>query len=119
MNWGYHFSKKALLWAASMMRRKNPDGKEAEVKPYTQDEVDELLKKHGVKLDNNKGYDAAYVATMVRADMWGSSIDDEQHLCKHIKDVLDDVDGSPDDVFFCWYMKMVKKGVPILWEEII
>lgn len=119
MNWGWHFSKKALMWAASMMRKKTPDGKETEVRPYTQDEVDEMLKKLNVKVENNKGYDAAYVATMVRADMWGSSIEDELHLCKHIKDVLDDADGTPDDVFFCWYMKMVKKGVPILWEEII
>lgn len=119
MNWGWHFSKKALQWAASLMRKKNTEGKLVEVKPYTQDEVDELLRKNNVKIENNRGYDAAYVATMIRADMWGSSIEDEIHLCKHIKDVLDDPDGSGDDVFFCWYMKMVKKGVPVLWEEII
>lgn len=119
MNWGWHFSKKAFMWAASLMRKNNPEGRSVEVKPYTQDEVDELLRKNDVKIENSRGYDAAYLATMVRADFWGSSIEDEQHLCKYLKNVLDDPDGSGEDVFFCWYMKMVKKGVPIMWEEII
>lgn len=118
-NWGYHFSKKAYQWATSMMRKKDDSGNMVEVKPYTQDQVDEMLKKYGIRLDNNKGYDAAYLASMVKADMWGSSIEDELHMCRYLKDVLDDPDGTDQAVFMDWYFKMIKKGIPVLWEEIM
>lgn len=118
-NWGYHFSKKAYQYAVSLMRKKGADGKLVEVKPYTQDEVDDLLKRNNVKLTNCKGYDAAYLASMIKADYWGSSIEDEAHLAKHVKDVIDDVDGTDEIVFMDWYFKMIKKGIPIMWEEIL
>lgn len=118
-NWGYHFSKKAYQWAVSLMKKKSADGREIDIKPYTLEEVNDLLNRNNIKIKNFNAYDAAYLASMVKADMWGSSIEDELHLARHLKDVLDDVDGTDEDVFCCWYMKMIKRGIPIIWEEII
>lgn len=118
-NYGWHFSKKAYQWATSMMTKKDSNGKDVEVKAKTQDEVDELLKKFNIKLKNNKGYDAAYYASMIMADMWGSSIEDEIHMAKQIKDVLDDPDGGEGKVFRHWYSDMIEAGVPIIWEDLM
>lgn len=119
MNYGYHFSKKAYQWAVSMMKKKDANGKLTDIQPKTMDEVDDMLRKNNVKLKNNKGYDAAYLASLVMADMWGSSIEDEAHLAKYLKDTLDDVDGGEEKVFRHWYSDMIEKGIPILWEEIM
>lgn len=102
-----------------MMTKKDSNGKDVEVKAKTQDEVDELLKKFNIKLKNNKGYDAAYYASMIMADMWGSSIEDEIHMAKQIKDVLDDPDGGEGKVFRHWYSDMIEAGVPIIWEDLM
>lgn len=102
-----------------MMTKKDANGKDVEVKPKTQDEVDDMLRRLGIKIKNNKGYDCAYLASMVMADMWGSSIEDEIHMAKYIKDVLDDPDGGEEKAFRHWYSDMIEKGIPILWEEIM
>lgn len=118
-NWGYHFSKKACEWAISLMRKRSADGREVEIKGYTLEEVNDMLNRNNIKINNFVAYDAVYLASMIKADYWGSSIEDELHMARHIKDVLDDVDGSEDSVFCCWYMKMIKTGTPVLWEEIM
>lgn len=82
-------------------------------------EVDELLKVYGVKLENNTLYDYVYVANMCKADFLGSSVPDEGHLCKYVKDVIDDVDAYDGIVFNRWYADMCRSGVPIDWEEMI
>lgn len=73
----------------------------------------------GSKLENNTLYDYVYVANMCKADFLGSSVPDEGHLCKYIKDVIDDVDAYDGIVFNRWYADMCRSGVPIDWEEMI
>lgn len=118
-NNGWHFSKKAFQFAVSKMRKKSPNGDEEKVKPYTMEEVDDILTRNNVNLRNDNGYDKVYVATMIRADYWGSSISDEQHLAKHIKDVLDDPDGGEEKVFRHWISDMSEKSVSIPWIDIL
>ena len=119
-HYGWHFNKKAFDFAVSLMKKKGTSDKLEKLSdPYSKDQVDELLKKQGINLENNIGYDAAYVANMIKADMWKSSIEDEAHLAKHIKDMVDDPDGSDGDVMFCWYAKMLRKGMPVYWEDIL
>ena len=117
---GWHFGKKASDFAASCMKRRNPVTKMDEpIKPYTKEEVDEILKKHNVKLENNQLYDYVYIANKAKADYWGSSISDEQHLALHIKDEIDDVDRKEGVIMKMWYAMMYGNGKVIPWYELI
>jgi len=56
---------------------------------------------------------------MCKADYLGSSIVDDLHLAKYIKDTIDDVDGYDGIAFNRWYADMCRKGIVINWEEMI
>ena len=83
--YGWHFSKKMCEWAVGNMKVEK-NGKKEKLEAMKKDEVEELLKKFGVKLENDKGYDCVYVANMAKADYFKSSITDEAHLALFIKD---------------------------------
>ena len=113
---GRHFNRKLFEFATSLMKT----GKDKQpLKVITKKELDEILKVYGVKLDNNVLYDYVYVANMCKADFLGSSIPDEGHLCKYVKDVIDDVDAYDGVVFNRWYADMCRSGIPIDWEEMM
>lgn len=114
-NYGYHISKPMYLWAVSMMRDRNGN----KARAMTKDEADKLLESHGVVINHNKAYDVPYVLTMARMDYLGSSLADEAHLAKYVKDYLDDVDGSPTRAFDEFYVNTIAKGIPINWEDMI
>lgn len=119
-NNGFSFSKKACEWAISQMKKENPaTKKEEKIEPWTKDQVEEMLKKYNVVLENNVGYNHVYVANMLKADMFKSSISDEQHLALGIKDIIDDPDASPRLVFKKWVTHMDDSGIPIDWAEIL
>ena len=117
-NYGCHFNKKLCCEAVSRMYS-IINGKKEYIKPYTKEEVTEMLEAYGVKVNNNKLYDAVYVANMCKADFLGSSVPDEQHLCLYVKDVIDDVDGYDGLVFNRWYADMCRSGIVIDWESMI
>lgn len=119
MHYGEHFSKKAAMFAISIMKKKNASGVEESIKPMSMDAIDELLTKCGVKLKNDIAYDKVYLAAKCDADYLGSSIPDEQHKAKYIKDVLDDEDGYDGMPFVEWYHKVLHKGIPVMWEDIM
>lgn len=116
---GRHFNHKMCDFAVSQMTKIGSNGKEEKVTPLARNQVDSILEKYGVKLKNNELYDYVYVANMCKADFYGSSIKDEQHLALYIKDVIDDADGYDGLVFNRWYADTVRKGVPIDWEAMI
>ena len=64
-------------------------------------------------------YDHVYVANMCKADFLGSSVVDENHLAKYVKDVIDDDDAYDGIVFNRWYADMCRKGIAIDWENMI
>lgn len=111
---GPHFNSKLLKFALSKMKVRNDD-----FVPYTKDQVDFMLKAYNIKLDNNQLLDYVYVANMAKADFIGSSISDEQHLVKYIKDVIDDFDAYDGIVFNRWYADMCYMGIVIDWEQMI
>lgn len=84
------------------------------INPYTKETVENLLKANNIKLDNEVGYDAVYVANMAKADFYGSSISDDMHLAKFIKDYLDDPDGYEGIVFTRFYADCIGSGTPII-----
>lgn len=118
--YGWHFSKKLCDWAVGNMKRINPvTGKVERMQMMTKEEIDELLKKQGVVLDNCRGYDYVYVANMAKADYWKSSIDDDAHLAKFVKDYLDDYDGYDGIALTRFYADCIGNGTPIVWEDMI
>lgn len=116
---GWHFNKKMCDWAVSKMYKLNVAKRKEYIKPYTKDDVENLLKTHGLKLDKDSGYDAVYVANMAKADFYGSSISDDAHLAKFIKDYLDDPDGYDGIVFTRFYADCIGSGTPIMWEDML
>lgn len=119
-NYDYSFSRKACEFAVSLMRKDNPVTKKVErIEPWSREQVDEMLKRYNIVLENNIGYNYVYVANMVKADFFKSSITDEAHVAMAIKDIIDDADASPYAVFLCWMAKMDAMGEPIEWSELI
>ena len=118
--YGFHFNKKMYEFAVSMMEKwDTATGKMVKVTPYTPDEVKALLASYNVKIDSNDIYDAAYIATMVRADFWGSSIEDEQHLVLYVKDVLCDPDGYEGMPLHRFIADCNALGIVIFFERMI
>lgn len=109
--YGQHFNKKLCDFAVSKMKH----GKTS----MTKDKVDELLKNHNIKLENNELYDYVYVCNMGNNDFMGSSILDDRHLAMYVKDVIDDKDGYDGIVFNRWYADTVTLGIPVEWEEML
>ena len=64
-------------------------------------------------------YDYVYAATMAKADYLDSTIEDDLHLARYIKDTIDDVDASSETTFRRWMATMIGNGIPIDWCEII
>jgi len=111
---GPHFSERLCDFAVSQMMR---DGKP--IKPFTKEEVENMLKTNGITLKNNALYDHVFVANMGKADYLGKSIANEKNLAMYIKDVIDDEDGYDGVPFNRWYADMSRKGKPIDWNEFL
>ena len=117
--YGMNFSKKLYEFAVSNMRRESADGKMEKVKPMSADELKSLLSKHNIEIEHNDLYNALYLAAMVKADYWGSSIEDEEHLAKYIEDTLCDVDAAEGQVFARYLADCSVGGCIIMWDEMI
>ena len=115
---GPHFNRKLCEFAASRMYRMVGE-KETPITPFTKEEVVAMLRSHGISLKNNQLYDFVYVADMCKADFLGSSIVDNAHLSRYVKDVIDDVDAPDGLIFNRWYADMCYKGIAIDWEEML
>lgn len=115
--YGMHFNRKLCDFAISRMRKKDKvSGNMVKVVPMTVSELKSVLEENKVEIDDSCIYDAMYLAAMVKADYWGSSIEDEEHLAKYIKDVLGDEDGY-EGLVFCRYIGDCNAmGTVIQWD---
>lgn len=116
--YGCHFNKKLCDEAVSRMYR-IVNGRKEPLKPYTKEQVDNLLQSNGIRLDRNRMYDHVYVANMCAADFLGRSVPTEQHLAKYIKDVIDDPDATEGYVFNRWYADCMFMDYPVEWEDML
>ena len=115
--YGLHFNRKLCDTAVGMMRKKDKaTGKMVRITPMTLNELKPILDENGVELEESCVYDALYLANMVRADYWGSSIEDEEHMAKYIKNVLCDPDGYEGIVFCRFLGDCNAKGTVIHWD---
>ena len=89
------------------------------IAPITKEALDLLLAKNGIELDNKFGYDYVFVANMCKADYLGSSVPDEAHLAKFVKDYVDDYDGYEELPMTRFYADTIGKGIPIIWEDML
>ena len=113
--YGWHFSKKLCNFAVSNMRKDSGE----RIAPITKEALDLLLAKNGIELDNKFGYDYVFVANMCKADYLGSSVPDEAHLAKFVKDYCDDPDGYAELPMTRFYADTIGKGIPIIWEDML
>ena len=117
---GAHFNGKLCRWAVERMQVKDDmTGKKKKLEAWGYEETEEMMKRNGVEVKNNIGYDLCYTANMLKADFYKKSITDEQHLCMHIKLYLDDVDGDPCRAFDEFYATCIGKGIAIPWERML
>lgn len=115
-NYGFHFNKAAYEYAAKMMYKKDKQtGKEEKLQTVTKEDVDNLLKRFNVDVENKDSYDYVYVAQMCKADFYGSSVADEHRWAFFIKDYMDDADQADGFVFRRWIADMTGKGEAIDW----
>lgn len=112
---GWHFNKRACEEAVRQMKKRSASGKPEPLEPWNKEQVDELLQKYGIKLENKIGYDYVYVANMAKADYFKSSLPDEQKVAQYVKDVVDDVDASSGEIFLGWYAKSIARRMPVDW----
>ena len=119
-SYGYNFNKKACEFAVGKMKRMNPaTGKKESVDYMNKDAVEELLKKQGIVIEHNEGYNFVYAANMAKADFWKSSIDDDAHLAKMIKDIIDDADNPGGNLFRKWLADADALGFVIEWDDLL
>lgn len=114
-NYGFHFSKKACDFAISLMKGKNGEA----IGKISKEQVDEMLKRYGVELENKYGYDYVFAFHMGKADYLNSSVPDEQRLMMFVKDTVDDPDASEETTFRRWLATMVGNGEPIIWDDLM
>lgn len=118
--YGWAFNRKACDFAVSKMKRINAaTGKREAIEPLSKEQCEELLKKHSITLEHNEGHNFVYIMNMIRSDYWKSSIDDEAHMAKMTKDIIDDVDLPGGAVFRKWLGACDEKGTLIDWDELL
>lgn len=117
--YGEHFSKKMCEWAVGMMKVKDErTGKKKKLEPIEKQQVEDLLTRYGITLENDKGYDKVYVANMGKAD-YVKAVPDENHLALYVKETLDDEDGYDGKVFNRFVMDCLGSHTPIMWEDML
>lgn len=117
-NYGCHFNKKLYQEAVSRMYSK-VNGRKEYLPPYTKEDIDSLLNNYSIELERGKMYDAAYVASMCKADFYGKSVPDESHMAQFIKDMIDDPDAKDGYIFNRWYADTVFMNDPVDWDDMV
>ena len=110
--YGWHFSKKMCEWAVGRMY-KTENKRKVYIDMISKDALDTIIKRYGLKLTNDNGYDAVYVANMCKADYYGKSV------AQFVYDTIEDADAYDGMVFTRFYADCVGSGTPIDWEDMI
>lgn len=116
---GWHFNKKLCEWAISNMYKKDKDGNKKTIEITPKNEITQLFKNYGIKIENCVGYDVMYVFHMAKADFYESSLTNEQYLLQWVKDYVDDPDGYDGLPMTRFYADCIGSGTPIMWEDMI
>ena len=114
-----HFSKKLAEWAISMMEKEDAaTGELKKITPTTIEEMEDILKKYKVEIEEESIYDAWYLFNMAKADYPKTCKSDEQKAT-FVEETICDPDGCPESVLACFCAKMDLKNMPIHWERFL
>lgn len=102
-------------WAVSMMTDRNGN----KVDFMEKEQVMDFLKRNSVTVEKDMGYDIPFVHAMGKSDYYGSSVPDEAHLAKFVKDYIDDPDGYETRAFDEFLTKLSAKGISVPWEDLL
>lgn len=120
-SFGFHFNKKAVKEAIKGLRKKNPQTGKSE--PLTdikdKEEIEAMLTKHGIRMENDCLYDVVWAYHMIASDFWKEAIDDDIHLAKAVKCVIDDPDQPDGYLFNRWISDRMFAGHPIEWSDLL
>lgn len=117
-HFGWRFNKAACKDAVSMMWKKDKDGKKQHIEFKDKEEINELLKKHGIEIEYKILYDYVYVYHMIIADLLGNTpIKDELGVLQTVKAMIDDPDNPGGNFFRHWYWDMKDKGKGVDFED--
>lgn len=120
-SYGFHFNKKACKEAVKGLKRINPATGRPE--PITEmkdkEEIESILERNGVKLDNDCLYDSVWAYHMLMSDLYKEAIEDEMHLAKAVKCVIDDPDQPDGYLMNRWISDRMFAGNPIEWSDLL
>ena len=111
-----HFSKALAQWAISRMRTKNEGRRLVKISAVPLDEVESVLREHGIEVKEESIYDAWYLYNMCLAD-YRRSLPEGKDIAVFIDETINDPDCDPTAVLACWRAKMDVMRVPIHWER--
>lgn len=117
--YGWHFNKASFEFAASLMFKKDDNGKRVKVEVLRREDIDTVLKDNKITIENNGNWDYMYWAQQAKADLMPDVIEDNAHLAKYIKKMTDDPDVSTETTFRKWYITMVGNGKGVPFEEFL
>lgn len=113
--YGPHFTKALCDFAVGLMEKND-----VPITPLSKVDIDNKLKATNIKLNYNQLCDYIYVANMCKADFLGEAVpNDDEHLCKYIKGVIDDQDGYDGQVFYRWLSDIEGMKIPVDWSEFV
>lgn len=119
-HYGWHFTRKACEFAIGLIRKKNAaTGKMEKVEYMAKEQVDTMLTKAGITLENNYDYDYVFLANLGKATLFKSSVADEQHLAMYVKDIIDNENIGDGEIMRQWDASMTARGIPVDWYEML
>lgn len=117
-NNGWHFNKKSVESAIKKMKRLNPATNKMErIESVSKEQIEELLQKYGIKIEDNVGYDFVYYFHQGKADLYKSSISDEKALCQYVADMINDPDLKGGNALRHYLVDLDAKGEGAEWED--
>lgn len=117
-NYGWHFTPKLCKFAVSCMYYKEGD-KEKQIEFIPKEKLEELLTKHGIKLEKKMDYDFVYLYHMFCSDLKKVPVLDDKMKLMISKAVFEDDDAADGFIMRRWYATMVGNGEPIYWSEFL
>lgn len=116
--YGWHFNKHMYEYAISHMYKRVSNRKEY-IEPYTKEYIDTILTNYNINFKEYNVYDYMYIANMVKADFYGSAIQNEEQLAYYIRDVMEDSDAYEGMIFTRYYADCIGKGLSINWDDML
>lgn len=116
-NYGWHFTPKMCKYAVSFMCYKE-NGKDVKMEFTPKEKVEELLTKHGIKLEKKMDYDFVYLYHMFCSDLKKVALDEKIKLLI-AKAVFEDDDVADGTTMRRWYATMIGNGEPVYWSEFL